>query len=600
MTAAEATALARQYYQTGQLAAAEHMFRYVLELDPANTGALHALAILALQARDAKQGLAYLKSACEIEPNNSAFWNDLAVAHNQVQNFREGIAACERALRLQPEFGEAYNNLGFAYFYLSEYEKAVAALHQAIRLRPEDAEAFANLGAALKQLGKREAAAEALTQAVRLNPNKVDAANLGGMVYQELGNLDQAIECYRHALRVRPDYADACNNLATAYKELGLLDESVAQYRETLRLHPDHAFAYYNLSQFVAERRHRFTEEDFRRLRELAVSVDRQRVERSVLAFALAGALDAQGDYEEAFHYYRLANELRHTWLEQNNRAFDAAGHRDLISDVIATFERAYFERAAEWGEAEDEPILILGMPRSGTTLVSHILSSHPAVFGAGELGAFPQLVAEQHGKTIVSSRLPPPVPFASAAAARDMAARFLQRLQERAKGKPRVAVKTLENFVYLGMIATALPRTRVLYCRRDPRDTCLSCYFQNFQGMDYAFSLEDIAAYYNQYERLMNHWREVAPLPILDVPYEDLIADPEEVIRGMLAHCGLDWDERCLAFYNTRRPVQTASTLQVRKPLSPKSIGRWKNYAAHLEPLLQALQCPQEAEAGV
>jgi len=595
MTAAEAFAIANQYFSTGQFAAAEHMFRNVLMLEPSNAAALHALGIISLQAGNAQQAVVFLRRATESEPASAAFWNDLGVALNKAGDYPAAAAAYEQALHLQPEFAGACNNLGFALLYLGDLEQAVAWLEKSIRLEPNNPDAFGNLGTALKQLGKREEAVKALEQAVRLDPNKVDAANLAGIICQELGDLDRAIELYRHALRVRPDYADATNNLASALKEQGFLDEAVAQYREALRIHPDHVFAYYNLSQFVSEGRYRFTPEDLARMRALLASDRWSAVERSVVGYAMGAALDAQGAYEEAFRYYEQANELRREWLVANNRGWDVQRHRAFVSEVMATFDRAYFQKVQGWGTDTELPIFVLGMPRSGTTLVSHILASHPAVFGAGELGAFPQLMAELAGTTITSSILPKPIPFPNPAAAADAAARYLQRVNQVAKGAPRVATKTLENFVYLGLIATLLPRARVIYCRRDPLDVCLSCYFQNFQGMDYSCSLQDIGSYYRQYERLMAHWGEVLPLPIFEVRYEDLLDRQEDVTRGLLAHCGLDWDEHCLTFYNTRHPVQTASTIQVRKPLSTKSVGRWKNYRSHLKPLLDVLEAPEE-----
>jgi tetratricopeptide (TPR) repeat protein len=593
MTAAEAFALASQYFTMGQAAAAQQLFRYVVDLEPRHAAALHALAILTLQAGNWDEAIALLRRATEAEPAHAPYWNDLSVACSQAGDFAAAIAAGEEAVRLQPDNAQAYSNLGYALLFHGEPASAVERLKEAVRLKPDFALAYGNLGTALKQLGKRPEAAEALVQAVRLDPQAADAANLAGMLFQELNNLPRAIEYYRHALRVRPGHADASNNLATALKEQGALDEAVAQYRETLRIQPEHPFAYYNLSQFVAEGRLQFSGEDFARLRSVLANEQKQNLERSVIGFALAGVLDAQGEYEEAFRHYQQANELRRSWLRANRQGFDPERHHQFVSDIIATFDRTYFERVQGWGTESEMPIFIVGMPRSGTTLISHILASHPSVFGAGELGAFPQLMADRAGTTIISSDLPFPEPFADATEAHAAAAQYLERLTAVARGAPRVATKTLENFVYLGLLVTLYPRTRIVYCRRDPRDVCLSCYFQNFQGMDYTWSLEDIGAYSRQYERLMAHWHDVLPLPIFELCYEDLIARQEEITRKLLAHCGLDWDERCLTFYNTRRNVQTASTIQVRKPLSAKSIGRWEHYRAHLGPLLKALQAP-------
>ena len=170
------------------------------------------------------------------------------------------------------------------------------------------------------------------------------------------------------------------------------------------------------------------------------------------------------------------------------------------------------------------------------------------------------------------------------------IAEEIVQHLASLGQGAARVTIKTLSNFLHLGVIATLFPRARVIHCRRDPLDVCLSCYFQNFRGVTFAWSLEDIGAYYRTYEKLMAHWSRVLPMPIHEVSYEELVNDQEAVSRKLLSFCGLDWDERCLTFWNTRRVVQTASAVQVRKPISRQAIGRWRNYRSHLGPLLKAL----------
>ena len=313
------------------------------------------------------------------------------------------------------------------------------------------------------------------------------------------------------------------------------------------------------------------------------------------LPLRLGNVLDAQGDYDEAFASFQQANELRRTYQRDNRRAFDAEGHRALVNEAISTFDRAYFQRVQGWGTESELPIFILGMPRSGTSLTEQILSSHPAVYGAGELVEIPRLIDQLTGGD--SNTMPRPTAFANRQMIQELSTRYLQRLTQVAAPKQatRITNKNLSNALYLGLIATAFPRARLISCRRDPRDVCLSCYFQNFHYMDFAWSLEEIVFYYEEYERLMAHWSNVLPLPIYEVCYEDLIANQERVTRSLLAHCGLPWDEGCLTFYNTERAVRTASVVQVRKPLSAKSVGRWKHYQRHLGPLLEALDIPDQ-----
>jgi tetratricopeptide (TPR) repeat protein len=601
MNGNDAMIVAARYLQTGQRAAAEQMYRYVLELEPGHAEAMHCLGMIAVQAEKPSEAVAWFQRALAADQKNPAYWNNLGVAYNKIAKFPEAAAACRQALNLQPEFAEARNNLGIALYHQGDVEGAIKAYEQAICLCPGYPEAHCNLGCALKDQGKRDEAIIAFEKSVRLNPNNPESANMAGIAYQEQGNHTRALEYYRHALRLRRGYADAANNVATALKEQGLLDEAVSMYLEVLQLQPNHVFAFYNLSQFAAEGRYRFPLGLLERMRAIIAGRSCTDLELSVVCFALAAVLDAEGQYDEAFRYYQEGNELRKACLRESNLSFDAQRHRDLISRVITTFDRGYFRQVQGWGLDSEMPVFIVGMPRSGTTLVEQILSSHPEVFGAGELGEFPRVVANL-ARAAGSSDLVTPLPLPTAGQTREVGTRYLQRISELGKGAKRVTLKTLENFLHLGMIATAFPRARVIYCRRDPLDVCLSCYFQNFQGMDFAWSMEDIAVYFRQYERLMAYWRQVLPLPILEVSYEQLIADHETVSRSLVAFCGLEWSDRCLTFFKTTRAVQTASTIQVRKPISTKPVGRWKRYRSHLEPLLTALGqvCTWQTEAYV
>ena len=499
-------------------------------------------------------------------------------------NWRAGLAHYEQALRLRPDFVEAYNDLGMALQHFGEWARAAQCYRQAIHLMPSFAPAYNNLGNALRAQGQETAAAAAFEEALRLQPDSPDIAfNLGSACHDQ-GELDKAVLYYRRALRLRPDYVEVSNSLATAFKEQGLLDEAIVQCRETLKLEPNHALSYYNLSELAAEGRYQFAPEELGRIKAILASGNSSTLERSLCSFALGTVLNKQGCYDEAFGYYRRGNEEKKQLLRERGVIFDAQAHRARTDRIIACHGRSYFERVKKWGTATDLPVFIIGMPRSGSTLVEQILASHPQVFGGGEIGDMHPFLARFATKSDAAPLLP------NLRAARKLAADYLQHLAARAHKAERATVKTLENFMHLGVIATLFPRARVIHCRRDPFDTCLSCYLQNFQNVDFACSLEDIGAYYNAYETLMAHWSRVLPLEIHEVRYEELIQDQEAVTRKLLSYCGLDWDERCLAFYNTRRSVRTASAIQVRKPISGQAIGRWHHYRSHLGPLFRAL----------
>jgi tetratricopeptide (TPR) repeat protein len=588
-TAAEYFAMALRYHGAGDLALAEQYSLAVLKDQPGHAEALHLLGVIAWRQGNMSQAFDYLRrSLTASNGRNEHTWKHLGDVLVVMRNLPSAVTAYDEALRLRPNFGEAHDALGNALQHLGRWDRAVGCHREAVRFMPSSAQAYDNLGNALRGLEKWAEALVAFKQAFDLQPNSPELAYKLGISHHEQGDLDQAVAYYRQALRLRPAFADVCNSLATAFKEQGLFDEAIAQYQETLRLHPDHALAYFNLSKFAAEGRYQFAEDQVTRIKTFMTSPRCSASDCSLSCFTLAALLSKQGAYDEAFGHYREAKGLRRRYLQELNAAFDAPSHQAMVDRVIAVHDEAYFARVKGWGLATEMPVFIVGMPRSGSTLVEQILASHPNVFGAGEQGEVPQFitrfVAEANRDLYATPLLP------DQNATRALGADYLQRIAQRGGGAQRVTIKTLQNFLHLGLIATLFPQARIIHCRRDPIDTCLSCFFTNFKNIDFALSLEDIGAYYAAYEKVMAHWSGVLPLEILEVTNEDLIQNQEAVTRKMLAYCGLDWQERCLTFWSTRRVVQTASSVQVRKPISAKGVGRWKHYRSHLGPLFKAL----------
>jgi tetratricopeptide (TPR) repeat protein len=518
-----------------------------------------------------------------------------AVRHQAAGAVTLAVECYEEAVRLQLDFAEAYNNLGNLCQQRGEWERAVTCLRRATELKPALAPFHSNLGNALRGRGKLAEAAQSYEQAARLEPDNPDLAYNFGVALHDEGDLDRAIENYHRALRLRPNFAAASNKLAIALKEQGLVDEAVLQFRRTLELAPGHAHAYYNLSELAGVGRYQFTASELERIKGLLASPDCSAVDRSLYAFTLASVLDKQGAYDEAFDYYRIGNELRKRYFEEHGLGFDAQEHKALVTRIIEFYGRSYFERVKKWGTATELPVFIIGMPRSGSTLVEQILASHPKVFGGGEIGEVYHFISQfsDNAGPLTDPHLYRTQFLPNLRAARRMADAYVRSIDQRGQGAARVTIKTLENHLHLGVIATMFARARIIHCRRDALDVCLSCYFQNFQNVAFACSLEDIGAYYRAYEDLMAHWARVLPARIHEVNYEELVHNQEAVTRRLLEYCGLDWDERCLSFWNTRRVVRTASTVQVRKPISTQAIGRWRHYEAHLGPLKKMIASP-------
>jgi hypothetical protein len=300
---------------------------------------------------------------------------------------------------------------------------------------------------------------------------------------------------------------------------------------------------------------------------------------------------ERKGAYDEAFAEFARGNACTHRIHDRKQQAFHVAADCRSHGERNALFDREYFARMAPLGHPSELPVFIIGMPRSGTTLVEQILSSHPRFAGAGELLEMQYSRLDLPALLNVSEPYPACLMKLTRETAWGLAERYLQRLRREDSHALRVSDKLPENYYQLGLIAVLFPRARIIHCQRDPRDTCVSCFCENFEGVRYSTSLENLGQYYVEYERLMAFWRKVLPNPLFEVQYEDLVDRQEAVSRDLVAFCGLDWDDRCLQFHETRRTVQTASNLQVRQPMYASSVGRWRRYEKHLEPLLKLLQ---------
>jgi tetratricopeptide (TPR) repeat protein len=299
--------------------------------------------------------------------------------------------------------------------------------------------------------------------------------------------------------------------------------------------------------------------------------------QRLLLHFTLGALCDKSGRYDEAFSHYRRANEIK-------GIRFDSTAFRNRIDAIIGNFSKERLSRAARSDCASDRPIFIVGMMRSGTSLVEQIVSSHSAVFGAGELPHLECIVAGAGAAGRDTARI-------TAKQLNGDAGSYLDEINKLDGDARHVTDKLPQNFLYLGDIELMFPNARVIHCRRDPLDTCLSCYFQNFTAVQaHAFDLEALGHYYAQYRRLMEHWQQVLTIPVHEVNYEQLVSNPESVIGDILAFCGLTPEPRCYGFHENRRTVRTASYHQVRRPLYTSSVNRWHHYEKHLEPLVNIL----------
>ncbi len=527
----------------------------------------------------------HYRSALALKPDDADLLSDLAGVLLKLGRADEAQNCCRRALAIAPGHAAAHFNLAVILQETDDPTGAVEHYQRTLALRPDFAEAQNNLGNALQRLGRFTDAASAYEKAFLLKPDYADAhANLGKAL-QLLGRDDDALAQFEAALGIDSSRAALHNQYAVALLAAGRVSEAQSAFEKAAQLAPEKVIFHFNLASF-----RRFTTDD-PRLPALEKFASNEETlgqdDRIALHFALGKACSDLEQPDKAFGHLIKANRLK-----RSHTVYDEEAALRHFDDIRAIFTLELLRERRGAGAPSPTPVFVIGMPRSGTTLIEQILSSHSCVYGAGELDVFSRIVADLSLPRETLPPFPRLMQGLSREQLRGIGERYLDIVGEMAPDAARIVDKMPANFVLAGLIHLALPDARIVHARRDPVDTCFSCYSLLFaEDQPYAYDLGELGRYYRAYAGLMDHWRRVLPPGIMiDVQYEDLVGDFDRQARRLLAHCGLEWQDSCSAFHETRRTVRTASVAQVRKPLYADSIGRWRPYAAHLRPLLQEL----------
>jgi tetratricopeptide (TPR) repeat protein len=561
----------------GKMAAARDCLERAVALDGASVMTRNNLGIVLHRLGEADLACAAYGAALELDPDNAVAHANLACVLGELGQFEASLRHAERAAALTPGELAPCIYAAVALANLDRREAALAWLDRALALAPQNLAVMIDRAELLRVLGRAEdGLADALT-AVELEPYNPNAQNVLGLICQALGRDEQALAAFDRAAAMAPRPARVHANKAIVLLELGRRPEALASLDLALAAEPDLASAWYvrsDLKAFGPD------DPDIAAMEAILGRGAAPTHDRILMRFALGKAYLDAGDGPRAFAHLGEGGRLKRAGI-----AHDPQAAADEMARLAEIFTPALFERFAGPGAPSAAPIFIVGMPRSGGTLIEQVLASHPKVQAGGEPRHVDDLVADLGGA----------YPEAVATFGRDQFAALGRAYLDRAlgaSGAGRVTDKAANLYLRVGLIHLMLPNARIIHCRRDPVDTCLSCYSKLFTaGQAFTYDLAELGDYYRRYAGLMDHWRAaLSPETFIEVEYEAVVDDLEGQARRLIAHCGLDWDPNCLRFHETERAVRTASLNQVRQPIYRSSVGRWKRFRDELTPLRTAL----------
>ena len=640
----------RNFQQKGKLSAAERAYKKAIKINPDFVEAHHDLGNVLLDREQPKEAFNTFNKALKLRPRHPMLLTNLgnalqlqgefekaidwfnkaiiqdpnfAGAHNNLANslrdlgrYQEAVAVYRQAIEKNPDFADTYYNLGGllaemdepgdavinynkaieidpghreAYYGLGnvqygqgEVDQAITSYNKAIDINAAHKEAYNGLGNALRDQGELEKASAAYRQAIEIDPGHNEAYNGLGNALSDAGELDKAIASYRQAIEINPLHQFAHMGLGSALSDLGEINQAIASYRKVIAINPEFTEVYRSLSK---NKKFADYDDDIRGMESLYANKGLADEQKMHLAFGLGKAFEDLGKYEEAMEYFMQATRFKRASID-----YSISETENLFSNLRAVFSPEFFIDKKGMGNPDATPIFVLGMLRSGTSLVEQILASHANVFGAGELNDLSNLIRKIDAADS-SPEILAGIGGLDSAALEGLGKEYIAGIRKHSKDARYITDKMPHNFQYVGFIKAILPNAKIIHCTRDPMDNCLSVFKNYFNTTHYySYDLAELGQYYNLYLDMMAYWKSTLPGFIYDFSYERLVSDQENQIRALLDYCHLPWDEACLDFHRTRRQVRTASNAQVRRPIYKDSVKLWKRYENQLEPLRAAI----------
>jgi len=520
-----------------------------------------------------------IKELNESYPNVPLLFNLLGACYQSLSNFDAAMQMFQTATKLKPDYAEAYFNQGVVFKHLSKLDESIKAYKKAIALNPNYPDAHNNLGNLYKEIGNRDDAIESYEWAIAYRPDfEITHLNLG-VLYSEFDQ-EVAIKHYQKAIAIKPGYSEAHYNLGSTLRHLGRKADSIKSYEKAIEFNPHYVDAHKNLS---AMKEYKKDDPQISQMKLLLSNKNLAESDKVSLNFALSKVYEDLNNQNDFFKFLHQGNKLR---KEELNYSFD--DDYEMISKIREVFMLPHTKtKQSSYKTSEIKPIFIVGMPRSGTSLVEQIISSHHSVYGAGELEYLAQNSYKELKKHYASTNN-----VFSEKSFLYIRERYLESLSNLNVSESIITDKMPLNFRFIGFILSAFPDAKIVHLNRDARATCWSIYKYYFKsdGNGYSYNLQDLVSYYCLYDELMKFWHKLYPNQIYDISYEDLTTNQENETRNLLEYCGLDWDDNCINFHTNKRAVKTTSALQVKEKMYQGSSEVWKKYESHIQPLIKGL----------
>ena len=569
-------------HQKHEFEVAVERYQQYLSLKPNDAEVHFTLGLVLRELGRTEAAIEHFRQSATIAAGNAAVHGQLGDACTKLQRWEDAIRAYRQVLTINADDVVTIIKLGNVLHTLNRWPKAIALYEQALAMQPDNVQVHRHLGASLQKSGQMKQAIECFEQALSLRPDYVDARIKLAQVLRELGRAEEALAQLEQVIDLNPDETEAHIILALTLRELGQAERAVERLERHLRTKPDCGALYYHIAMIEPKQ-------------ELIPVVEKLINERGLsnrdawyCHFALGNMLNGGKSFDEAFRHILKANILyRETF------SYDTKENTQVIDRLIKVYSKRFFKRTRQPGSDSQLPVFILGMQKSGSTLVEQIISSHALVHGADELHALTTIETSITQQLEHANPYPECMSLFDSKMAEVYSAQYLQELTLHSPTAMRISDKLLGNFSRIGLIKTLFPKARIIHCQRNPLDNCISIFFHFFPELKCSFDLAELGRYYLDYQRLMSHWHKLFPGEILNVQYEELVMDQETISRQLIEYLGLEWDEKCLDFHNNKRNVRTSSNIQVRQPIYKNSMNRWKHYEKHLQPLIEVLQQP-------